>query len=399
MDFNQYAIEKSKNMTRHIRFVLCLIATLSTAAVAQVSSNSSPVAFVYVSSSPSNNNYEINAFTAAADGKLTAVSGSPFSASVQSMAVNRQYLFGTNGVDISSFSIADDGSLEKVANINAQKFNGYKCGGPTALFLDGTGTTLYDEDFYGNICANNTYQSFSIDSSTGELRYLAASAPSTEFQVPLSLMANNVFAYGSFCYQFYSEIFGFQRDGHGKLTELKIKAPIPDAQTGAFYCTYGAASDRSNHVAISLLPLSGSTFNQDGQTQLATYTADNAGNLTTKSTFSNMPFSSISYVSDIKMSPSGKLLAVAGSAGVVAGTGGLQVFHFNGANPITHYTGLIVRDEIDQIFWDNDNHLYAISHSAGKLFVFTITPTSVNQAPGSPYTITNPQNISVLPKG
>ena len=111
-----------------------------------------------------------------------------------------------------------------------------------------------------------------------------------------------------------------------------------------------------------------------------------------------MPVSLISYVSDIKMSPSGKLLAVAGNAGVVAGTGGLQVFHFNGANPITHYTGLIARDEIDQIFWDNDNHLYAISHSASKLFVFTITPTSVIQAPGSPYTITNPQNITVLPK-
>ena len=255
-------------MTRHICFVLCLIAALSAAAVAQFTSSASPIAFVYVSSSPSNDEYEINAFTAAADGKLTPVSGSPFFAKVQSMAVNHQYLFGTNGVDITSFSIAGDGSLEKVANINAQKFNGYKCGGPTALFLDSTGTTLYDEDFYGNICANNTYQSFSIDSSTGELRYLAASAPSTEFQVPLSLMANNVFAYGSFCYQFYSEIFGFQRDSHGKLIKLKIDAPIPDAQTGDFYCSYGAAADRSNHVAISLLPLSGSTFSQAGQTQL-----------------------------------------------------------------------------------------------------------------------------------
>jgi hypothetical protein len=390
-------------MTRRIRFVFCLIATLSAAALAQTASNSSPVAFVYVSSNPSHYSYEINAFAAASDGSLTAVSGSPFAAKVQSMAVNQQYLFGTNGYpgnginDIYSFSIAADGSIDKVASINAQKFNGAHCGGPVSLFLDNTGSTLYDLDFDGNICANNTYQSFSIDGATGKLRYLSASLPSEEFQLQLSFMANNVFAYGSACYQMYSVIYGFQRDSHGGLIALKINPPIPDAQLGAFYCTYGAATDRSNHVAISVLPLSGSTFQQAGPTQLATYTADSSGNLTTTSTFFNMPVSSISYVSDIKMSPSGKLLAVAGSAGLMAAAG-LQVFHFNGANPITHYTGLIVKEPVDQMFWDNDNHLYAISHSAGMLHVFTITPTSVSEAPGSPYTIANPKNITVLPK-
>jgi hypothetical protein len=104
-----------------------------------------------------------------------------------------------------------------------------------------------------------------------------------------------------------------------------------------------------------------------------------------------MPVTAVQYVADLKMSPSGRLLAVAGTAG-------LQVFHFNGANPITHFTGLIVKEPVDQMFWDNDNHLYAISRSASQVFVFTITPTSVSQAPGSPYTITNPQSITVLPK-
>jgi hypothetical protein len=59
---------------------------------------------------------------------------------------------------------------------------------------------------------------------------------------------------------------------------------------------------------------------------------------------------------------------------------------------------LLTKDEVDQFFWDNDNHLYAISRSAGKLFVFTITPTSFSQAPGSPKTITKPEDIVVLPK-
>jgi hypothetical protein len=104
-----------------------------------------------------------------------------------------------------------------------------------------------------------------------------------------------------------------------------------------------------------------------------------------------MPYVKVATVMSISMSPSGKLLAV-------AGTVGLQVFHFNGADPITAFTGLLTTDEVDQVAWDNQNHLYAISQPAGKLFVFTISPTNRTPAPGSPYAITNPRNIVVIPK-
>jgi hypothetical protein len=50
------------------------------------------------------------------------------------------------------------------------------------------------------------------------------------------------------------------------------------------------------------------------------------------------------------------------------------------------------------VFWDNDHHLYAISGAAGLLYVFTVTEKNVTQAPGSPYSITNPENMIVLPK-
>ena len=70
----------------------------------------------------------------------------------------------------------------------------------------------------------------------------------------------------------------------------------------------------------------------------------------------------------------------------------------NGASPITPYTGLLTKNQVDQMWWDNANHLYALSRSAGKLYVFTVTPTSVSQAPGSPHTIANPQNVIILPK-
>jgi hypothetical protein len=91
-----------------------------------------------------------------------------------------------------------------------------------------------------------------------------------------------------------------------------------------------------------------------------------------------------------RMSPSGQLLAVGGSAG-------LQIFRFNGAAAPTRYTGLLVNVEIDQMFWDKQDHLYAISRPAGRLYVFTITSTSVHQAPGSPYAIASPQNVIVQP--
>ena len=379
-------------MTRYIKFV-CSVAMLCTAvAVAQVTPASSPVAFVYVSSAVGDNNYEINAFAAASNGKLTRVSGSPFPADVQNMAVNGKYLFGTNGIEIDSFAVASNGALTEVASINAQQFNNPIGGGPGALFLDHTGATLYDEDIYGNNGANNTYQFFDIEKATGQLNYLGmTSAASTQFWEGLSFTGNNVYAYGSNCYHFDEDIFGFQRSSDGTLTALNINPEIPAAKSGSFYCPYLASADPTNHLAISLQPLNANSWQPDGPPQLATYTADGSGNLTTKSTYMNMPATAVKSVLDIDMAPPGKLLAV-------GGTEGLQVFHFNGSNPITHYTELLTNDEIDQFFWDNDNHLYAISSKAGKLFVFTITPTSVSQAPGSPYTTTQPLNIIVLPK-
>jgi hypothetical protein len=169
---------------------------------------------------------------------------------------------------------------------------------------------------------------------------------------------------------------------------------MPTAPNGQIYCPYLTATDSTNHVAVAVQPIDNSSLQPVGPYQLATYTADSSGNLTTTSTYSNMPTTSVTNTSDasltyLSMSPSGELLAV-------AGTGGLQIFHFNGANPITPYTGPLTTDQVDKMFWDKDNHLYAISQSAGKLYVFTITSTVNSQASGSPYNVTSPANIVVL---
>jgi hypothetical protein len=47
------------------------------------------------------------------------------------------------------------------------------------------------------------------------------------------------------------------------------------------------------------------------------------------------------------------------------------------------------------MFWDSSNHLYAISQSGGKIYVFTVASNGAHQAPGSPYTINSPESLVV----
>jgi hypothetical protein len=56
---------------------------------------------------------------------------------------------------------------------------------------------------------------------------------------------------------------------------------------------------------------------------------------------------------------------------------------------------------IDQLAWDNDNHLYALSYSSGELYVYTAIPTSIKEVTGSPYKVENAYGITgliVVPK-
>lgn len=376
----------------------CLLATLAATTLAvspALAQTENSVAFVYVSSNPANSSTnEINAFAASSAGKLTPVTGSPFADDVTSMAVNGKYLFGStrNGIYVASFAIEPDGALRWTTSNDIVRYNQSDCGISGPLFLDHTGASLYDMEFDGNACANNVYHSFAVNNASGQLHNLGGGPASSWFYLPATFIGNNVYAYTATCISnLYWQISGFKRASNGVLSQINLTAPLPAAKQGDFWCPSQAAADPTNHVAFTFQPVNASTFNSDGAAQLATYAADAAGNLHTTSTRANMPTTSVGSVTSLGMSPSGKLLAVGGSAG-------LQVFHFNGASPITHDTGLLTSQPIDQFFWDNANHLYAISRSAGKLYVFTITPTSATQASGSPYSIAHPQYIIVQPR-
>jgi hypothetical protein len=112
---------------------------------------------------------------------------------------------------------------------------------------------------------------------------------------------------------------------------------------------------------------------------------------------SSRPASGFADMPKIAASDDGIQLSVAraGNLLAVGGAGGLRIFTLNGANPVTAYSGLLTRDQVEQCYWDNDHHLYAISHAAGKLWVFTVTATGFSQAPGSPYKISGAENLVV----
>jgi hypothetical protein len=158
--------------------------------------------------------------------------------------------------------------------------------------------------------------------------------------------------------------------------------PAPEEPQAEFYWPEISAADSSNHLA-AVLHLYDQSLDDFGEF-VAVYTAGSNGELSTTNTYQDMP-SVAENASWMQVSPSGKYLAVAGS--------GLEVFHFNGANPVTKLKALLSNVSVLQAGWDNNGHLYALSNS--HLYVYTVTSTSVTEAPGSPYSISDAESMIV----
>jgi hypothetical protein len=224
------------------------------------------------------------------------------------------------------------------------------------------------------------------------------------------VLGNNDYAYSALydaC--MYGGITSFQRSSSGLLNlidavitpEFGPAAPPGATSSGVRQASYApglTATDATNDVAMLEYPCFALGGVAVTQLQIATYTADASGNLTTASTYATMPVLAVNNPMDMEASPSGSFLAV-------AGIGGLQVFNFNGSGPITPLSGLLTTQNVNQVAWDNSNHLYAITLSGsaygsnavnpGKLYVFTVTSAGAAEAPGSPYTIQSPEQIAV----
>lgn len=382
-----------------LKLSACLISVLCTVVAsaqlpstqdgAEASISASPSAYVYVVSSVSNGS-ELDGYSADSNGALTRLPGSPFWTSkslyVTGLANTAHWLFVGDGTYIYSFSIASDGSLKKVSTINALQY--YFSSGVAGVYLtfDHTGSTLYSLAADG--VGDNEFQFFNKNSTTGKLSYFGATAYDIAYGY-LSFTGNNLYAYGAACFDDTGFFYGLTRSSNGVLTDLHISPTIPSYSNGN-YCSDFAATDPASDLAVAFY-LETAQHAPQPPAWLGVYTANSSGSLTTKSTSQNMPTAAVGWLNDMKTSPAGNLLAL-------GGTSGLQVFHFNGSNPITPYTGLLATHELSHLAWDSHDHLYGISQPSGRLYAFRVTTTGYKQASGSPYSIGTPQAITVLSK-
>ena len=254
-------------------------------------------------------------------------------------------------------------------------------------------------------------QSFKI-SSTGGLTFLG----STEFNQTIASTPTliTLTGYGGHAFSFAPvgscsiATYEFGRGSGGLLAfEPGSNETDPTAQPGSAYQPLlppsGDAADPTDHLAIAVMSMSNGPCGAVDSAQLASYTAISNGDFDSSNTWENMP-APIVYPTVLNMSPLGQLLAVGGNTTFVATNGskqtpGLQVFHFNGANPITPYSGVLTTAPIDEIHWDNSNHLYALSNSTKKLYAYSVTSNTITAVPGSPYTIASAPNALVVVPG
>lgn len=381
------------------RYAAILLSVVSIASAAPAATSTAPVAYVYGSTSKGVSLYDVSSA-----GKLTLVAGSPFPISGSMIGSNGKYFISLGTDYLHSYLVASNGAIkQQESQINTQLYSGADCGTTAGAVLDHTGQFVYVQ-LFGAIGADGNYtcdavQTFKIGSN-GLLTFTGSTVYDNnrfaQRATALSILASGVFAFNTYAMGQACELQfnSFQRESSGALNALNVdevgpsvSGPIGQPGGWGYWPNGPMAADNSNHLAAYVTPEQNAPCGEYGTPQIASFTVDSHGNLSSTNTWQNMPAPSTG-VSVMNMSPSGKLLAVGGS--------GLLVYHFNGAAPIAAYSAKLTTAGIGWLHWDNANHLYALSSS--KLYVFTVTPTSISQVAGSPYAMASSNGLFVVPK-
>jgi hypothetical protein len=388
-------------MTRAARvlgLIYCFVLVSTISSLSQstdataATSSSSPAAFVYVQTQGSSG--PINAYSANSSGVLSTISGSPFSMTGLMIGSNRYQFISLGTNDIHAYKVGSNGAIgDQVSVIDTADYAGGVCGtssGTAGAVLDHTGKYLYvtlasvDET-----CA--AYQSyiinsdgaFSFDGDT-EITWQGCPTGCGNFGFdPPSILGSESFAYSQYADTFQTLVSGFRRESSGTLEYLPNFTWTAPAVTGGYIAMSPDASPTGNYVVLELFP------EDVSPPQLGSFTVNSQGNLTTTNTSSNMPTSSLNEPSTT-FSPSGNLFVAYGTmSGGSNGKGAIEIYKFNGAAPLTLWKTLLDGTPINQVGWDGANHMYAISTTENKLYVFTVTSTSVTETSsvsiGAPY--------------
>lgn len=342
-----------------------------------------PVADLYVQTSKGVNVYTVNAA-----GQLALLAGSPFAQVGQMEAVNGGHFLISVGTDyLHSYKIEPNGAVGgQLSVINTASYGGGDCGtteGPS--LLDHTGQ-YFSVALAGNFNCS-ALQTYKV-AVNGEFTFLgdAMSTNGSESGVPpvqvFTYSSNDLLAYGFQSLEGATIPLGYKRGMAGDLMEdpnFAETGPKPNPSDNTPYAPVRMAADPASHLAAVMNQPFGA--NPYSDFELASFTIDNStGALNSTNTYANMPTLQV-YPTSIGMSWSGTLVAV-------GGTTGLQVFHFNGASSATADGGVLLPNvEVDQVAWDKNNHLFALSYSTGKLYVFTAASDGTMEPAGSPYNV------------
>ena len=245
-----------------------------------------PVAYVYVGST---NGVEL--YDAAPNGQLTSVKGSPYPTSGLAVGSNGSSFITLGTYYVHSYSVSSTGTIGKqVSDINTQDYpdNGICDGQPSGTIglanLDHTGHNLYvlfPLDIGGCSASIQTYNI----AKSGDLTFnggimTGGNAGYGLYQAP-TIIGNDTFAYAASefeCCGGPPGWSGYIRESHGEMQNLTFN--FSEGNTDPFgYVPFYVTAGPTNHLAAIVAYNYGEE--QYDPAQLASYTADAKGNLST----------------------------------------------------------------------------------------------------------------------
>jgi hypothetical protein len=352
------------------------VLTLVNAQQARAQSTSSTAAYVYIQiQGPEGAVYGLSASSA---GKLTAIPGAPWKPAGQIVGDNKSQFFTLGDENLYSYGVTSDGAIRAEAGrASILDYSGGACGsgksGANGAVLDHTGSYMYVMLEYGGDDSCAAYQTYAITKAgsfdfAGDTEITnSGEEGATDFGLP-SILGNETFAFSQFLDSFGPVISSFKRTSSGTLeylTNSTISSPGDDIPVAP------DADPSGNYVVMQLYPGDGPPG------ALGSYEVASNGDLSTTNTTSDMPAITLTSPSST-FSPAGNLFVLYSSNGAGDGNG-IQIYNFNGAKPLTLYKTLLSGTPINQVAWDSSNHLYAISQSENKLYVFTVTSSAVTE--------------------
>ncbi len=309
----------------------------------------------------------IAGFKIANDGTATAVPGSPYALPSQGFAADpvHNFLFGSNGNVVDTYTIHSDGSLT-VSDMLNDAVEG--------LAIDPMGKTLYGTHNYGSGTVHIDYLDIGSNGSLTMNGYF-------DEGVAIFLQyftSNDHFVYQPFCYHFSSEIYGYVRNADGTLTQFQTNAVIPNDGPDSQACPTTIAISPDNRYLVT--PLNG-VFDQNYHT-IAVYKINSDGTLTA---VPGSPFAMPATAADAAFDPTGHYVAVATVSGI-------QIYSFNSATgALTAVGGLQGGANFDQVEWSPSGQLlFATSPMAQAAYIFKVNNGTLTNAPGSPHILNFP---------